>query len=103
MIKFGQKIFAQRQPDGEWEQGIVLKCDLPTVFIGFPDGTVWQVPFGRVKTQGKSMAREAQRKAGPVSAPEEGEACSREARHQPRRGRLPSGTASRQAGGEEGS
>lgn len=51
LLKFGQKIFAQRHADGEWEQGIVLKCDLPTVFIGFPDGTVWQVQHGRVKTK----------------------------------------------------
>ena len=32
MLKFGQKIFAQRHADGEWEQGIVLKCDLPMIF-----------------------------------------------------------------------
>jgi len=51
MIKFGQKIFAQRHADGEWEQGIVLKCDLPTIFVGFPDGTVWQVQHGHIKTK----------------------------------------------------
>lgn len=54
LLKFGQKVFAQRRVDSEWEQGIVLKCDLPTIFVGFPDGTVWQVPYGRVKTKAKA-------------------------------------------------
>ena len=49
MIKFGQKIYVQR--NGEWELAVCLRHEGETVFAGLSDGTVEQIAQERVRTK----------------------------------------------------
>jgi len=55
-LKFGQKVFAKRTKDGEWEQAVGIKYEMPHIMCVFPDGEVLWLHTERVLSKQEMWA-----------------------------------------------